>query len=99
VAFDPEIIFLPAACDQLWCRMPQLSYKKKVQIWYRLLGQFALIGCASDVTSEYCPKIKDVTLPANHCGWLCDGIPWYLDIVWYNWKGQKAANAGMPYHL
>jgi hypothetical protein len=98
VAFDPETT-LPEAWNVLWRETPNQSYRKKVRIWSRFLGQFALIGRASDVTSGYCPKIQDVSLPANRRDWLRDGTPRYLDLVWYNWKGRRSANVGSEYHI
>jgi hypothetical protein len=62
VAFDPEAT-LPY----------YLTYSKKVRVWSRLLGQLAIIGHASDVTSNCCPKIKDVGLTTNSSDWLRDG--------------------------
>jgi hypothetical protein len=98
VAFDPEAT-LPGMWNQLWRKTPKLTYLKKVCIWSRLLGQLAIIGRASDVTTEYCPKIKDVGLPTNSSDWLRDGTPRYLDLVLYNCKGRKAANIGSEYHI
>jgi hypothetical protein len=79
---------LPRLFDALFNKLTKLSFERKVHLWARLLGQIATISRSSDVTGKYCPRIKDVKFPSTSAGYLPDGNPAWIQVVWTDWKSH-----------
>ena len=63
------------------------TFKKRVNVWNRLLVQFSVIGRASDVTT-YCPLKESLSFTTDEHDYLADGLPRFLEIQWKDWKSR-----------
>jgi hypothetical protein len=95
-AFDVEDD-LPRLWDHLWT-MPGPHYKK-VSLWSRFLVQLAVIGRASDVCEEYCPKMCNIKFPSNPDDWYDDGTPVFIQLIWTDWKARPRKQRRSPYSI
>jgi hypothetical protein len=59
----------------------------RTQFWTMLLLQHAVIGRASLLT-EFCPSVTDIRLPDDADQWDKDGMPQFVLLDLYRWKGN-----------
>jgi hypothetical protein len=93
---------LPMLYEALFEKM-NISEHKKINLWARLLLQFATISRSSDVTwskqHEYCPLVKDLEFPTDAEHFREDGMPMYITLTWTNWKGRPKKHKRRPYKI
>jgi hypothetical protein len=90
---------LPKLFDALFNKLTKLSFERKVHLWARLLGQIATISRSSDVTGKYCPIIQDCKFPSTSTGYLPDGNPAWIQVVWKDWKSRPLRYKKAPHKI
>jgi hypothetical protein len=56
-------------------------YRKRVQVWTKLLVTIALIGWKSDVCGRYCPQLDHIELPKDQSAFWSDTTPKYIMVI------------------